>query len=368
MDYRAYTVQELATDDLFRKWILHPTPEVNALWLKWLADHPEKSAVAAAARELVLSVYDIYKDDLSEEALQQEVAAIARLAEVRKDIEKFRIINLTSRPLWRVAAIFFFASALGLWLYKSQIRPSLPVKAGKETQTNNPMLVRKNVTSHEMTVLLSDNSVAMLSPGSTIRYPAHFAAHERKVVLTGEAFFDVAKNPDQPFLVYTNETVTKVLGTSFRVKALDQENTVTVLVKTGRVSVYPKTEFETLKTRPNSEIAVIVLDPNQQAVFDKKQNRLEKGMVSNRLLLSELSVQKDLTFDDKPVTQVFTALQEIYGVVIEYDPEKLAQCMISTQFSDESLKQRLNAICQAIGATYEMTDGKIVINSKGCSE
>ncbi|SKB83845.1 FecR family protein [Dyadobacter psychrophilus] len=367
MDYRYHTAEELATDDLFRKWVTSPTPEITSFWLKWIADNPEKSVEVGMARELVLAVYDIHTDDLTEETLQHEIAEITRLAEIQKQNTNTNIYRLVRQPFWRVAAIFLLVSAIGLWLYSRENNAASPSAARHNHTRAAEMLIRENTGSHEMTVLLSDNSVATLSPGSIIRFPKTFAAGERKVILTGEAFFDVARNPKRPFLVYANETVTKVLGTSFRVKALDQENTVMVLVKTGRVSVYPKTEYETLQNKPHKKVSVIVLDPNQQAVFNRKENKLEKGIVINRQLLSELSVQKELIFDDKPVSQVFKSLQDMYGIAIDYNQEMLADCIISAQFSDENLKQRLSAICQAIGAGYEMVDGRIVITSKGCS-
>lgn len=367
MDYREYTAEQLATDDTFRQWVLSPTPVTNSFWLKWTAENPDKSGEVGMARELVLAVFDLHSDGLTEEVLQYEIEKIKQLAEIREENRHSTTYQLIGQPLWRVAAIFLFVSALGFWLYSRDnsvgIRETSLVRNANEEQ----MLVRKNTGSHEMMVLMSDNSIATLSPGSTISFPKSFASGERKVILTGEAFFDVAKNPERPFLVFTNETVTKVLGTSFRVKALDRENTVIVLVKTGRVSVYPKAAYETLQAKPELKVSVIVLDPNQQAVFNRKEQKLEKGMVINRELLSELSVQKELIFDDKPVTQVFRTLQDIYGITIDYNQETLANCMISAQFSDENLKQRLNAICQAIGAGYEMVDGRVVITSKGCS-
>ncbi|WP_026628817.1 FecR family protein [Dyadobacter alkalitolerans] len=368
MDYRHHTVEDFATDEMFRKWVVSPTPEISSFWLKWVAENPDKAAEIGMARELALTVSDMHQDNLSDERLQHEIGEISRLAELQKHTQKrSSIYHLLAQPLWRVAAIFVFVSAVGLWFYKTDNRPDAPVLVSSKSSAVDSIIVQKNATATEMTVFLSDNSVATLSPGSTISYPATFAHGERKVVLTGEAFFDVAKNPDRPFLVYTNETVTKVLGTSFRVKALDQESTVMVLVKTGRVSVYPKTDYETLQRKPDKKVSMIVLDPNQQAVFNRKDNKLLKGMVINRQLLSDLSVQKELIFDDKPVSQVFKALQEMYGIVIDYDQHMLANCSISAQFNDENLKQRLSAICQAIDAGYEMVNGKVVITSKGCN-
>jgi transmembrane sensor len=364
INYRAHTVEELATDDMFRRWVMKPTPEINAFWQKWITENSDKADTVSRARELVLAVHEIYKDDLSDEVVTHEIEEITRIAEQRKQAEENNIFRLPA--IWRAVAVLLLVSGLGALYYfqrpgKIQIASIKPV-----VELADSMNVRTNTGETEITVLLSDNSVATLTKGSTITFPKKFGGRERRVHLTGEAFFDVAKNPDKPFLVYTNETVTKVLGTSFRVKAFDQENTVMVFVKTGRVSVYPKKDYETIDNEKT--ISGVVLNPNQQAVFIRNQNRLEKGIVANPQMLSESITQKELIFDDKPVAQVLETLEKVYGIVIVYDAQILAECVITAQFNDESLKQRMNAICQAIGANYEMVNGQIVISSKGCSQ
>nr|WP_295928558.1 FecR family protein [uncultured Dyadobacter sp.] len=363
--YRTFTVEELATDETFRLWVMTPTPELDHYWQQWLQDNPDRAGVVGRARELVLSIHEIYKDDLSEDSVRYEINEIARRAEDSKSAPPYRIGY--GRTIWRAAAAVLLTGGLG-WLYYTS-RP-VHTDAGKPaiaTDSQTEMLVRVNNTGSELTVLLSDNSVATLSKGSSISYPRQFAANERKVHLTGEAFFDVAKNPSQPFLVYTNETVTKVLGTSFRVKAFDNEGTVMVAVKTGRVSVYPKKEYEMQNGKADAKLTGVILDPNQQAVFNRKDNRLEKGVVANPGILTESAIHKEQVFDDKPVSEVFNALAKTYGISIMYNAESLSNCMVSAQFNDENLKQRLNAICQAIGAGYDMEDGRVVISSKGCN-
>jgi hypothetical protein len=68
------------------------------------------------------------------------------------------------------------------------------------------------------------------------------------------------------------------------------------------------------------------------------------------------------------VGEAFDALAKAYGISITYNAETLSNCVISAQFGDENLKQRLNAICQAIGAGYDMENGRVVISSKGCNQ
>ncbi len=72
-------------------------------------------------------------------------------------------------------------------------------------------------------MVLADGSIVHLNAGSTIRYPASFD-RKREVYLSGEAFFEVVKNPSRPFLIHLDNGTVKVLGTSFNVKPLPGKN------------------------------------------------------------------------------------------------------------------------------------------------
>jgi len=359
------TVEELATDEMFRQWIMEPTDELSAFWYRWMDGNHERQVLAKQAKELVIAINEAFRDDLTSQMLEDEIMEITRMAEFNKKSGQPERYHFSGFPFWRVAAVFVLFSIIGLLYILKPSFHNLSATKNKASNTAEQFYVRTNNSEKEMIVLLSDNSVATLTKGSSISYPKQFSKHERKVYLEGEAFFDVSRNPRKPFLVYTSETVTRVLGTSFRVKALKKENTVMVLVKTGRVQVYPKNKYESVKEE--RQISGVILDPNQQAVFNRTENSIQKSAVSNPGLLTELSTQKDMIFEDKPVAQVFRSLQEIYGIVIVYDASMLSNCIINAHFSDENLKQRMNAICQAIGASYEILNNRIVISSKGCS-
>jgi transmembrane sensor len=363
-DYRSYGVEDLAMDELFRRWVTEPDAATIHFWEQWLADNPDRANIVAVAREMVISIHDAYRDNLSEDLMKHEIDEIVRLAELRKDQESNRFYW---PAIWRAAAVLVLVAGLSWLYYTTHPGRPMPGQGDTNAMATVEMITTTNRSGKEMTVLLSDNSVATLKEGSSISYPAQFALNERKVQLTGEAFFDVAKDPQRPFLVYTSETVTKVLGTSFRVKAIDTENTIMVAVKTGRVSVYPKHLYETAVSNSKKPVAGVILDPNQQAVFRRKDKKLEKSKVSNPGLLAESAGHKEQVFDDMPVANAFDALGKAYGIVIEYNAETLASCMISAEFSDENLKQRLNAICQAIGATYNMEHGRVIVLAKGCN-
>lgn len=358
IDYHNYSVEEFATDEKFRQWVLDPTGELILFWEHWLIQNPDQHNKVNQATELVLGIHERYKDDISEESIKAEINTLIEIAERSKNKKR---LSLLSKPFWRVAAVITLISGLGYFYYENQLTNKTEVISSVQ------MLEKRNSGNREMTILLSDGSVATLKKGSTLKFPVKFSGDTRKVYLTGEAFFDVTKNPTNPFLVFANETVIKVLGTSFRIKAPEGANTVMVFVKTGRVSVYPKKEYETLSDPDDREVSGVILQPNQQVVFNRKENRLEKGIVANPDLLSESAVNRELIFDDQPVTDVLRTLEKLYGITIVFDEETLAQCPISTIFKEENLKQRMNAICQAIGATYEVVDGQIILNSKGCN-
>ena len=357
IDYRMYTVEEFARDEKFRQWVLDPSDETVLFWDNWLHQNQDKLSVISQATELLLTVHQRYKDDLSDAYVSQEINTLVEMAEASKNKKR---ISVFRNPIWRAAAVLLLASGFSLYYYSNRMTEKTVAVV------DSKLITKTNSSGKEMTVLLSDGSVATLLKGGSITFPKKFEGDTRQVYLKGEAFFDVTKNPTKPFLVFANETVTKVLGTSFLVKAMDGENTVMVVVKTGKVSVYPEKDYETLSSKDDREVAGVILSPNQQVVFNRKDNRLEKGIVENPDMLTLSTTSQELIFDDQPVTEVLQTLGEMYGIEIVFDKETLSGCPVSTIFKEENLKQRMNAICQAIGATYEVVDGQIIINSKGC--
>ncbi|WP_439558569.1 FecR family protein [Dyadobacter sp.] len=365
INYRTHSVEELATDEMFRRWVIDPTPELHCFWSQWIRENPDRLQTVNLAKELVTSVQGMYSDQLTSEMMRQEISEIVRLAAERRDTNTWRIYL---PAIWRVAAAFVLISGLSLAYYNARHLPKNVETAQKMPAIPAPLMqVSSNNDREVMTVLLSDNTVVTLSKGSSITYPAVFNGSERRVSLRGEAFFDVSRNEQQPFVVYTGETVTRVLGTSFRIKAFDQDKTELIAVKTGKVSVFAKKEYEKASTKPDAKIPGVILTPNQQVVYIRKESRLERGAVSQRAMLVESIADRAQLFDDKPVTDVLVSLEKLYGIAIRYDKELLSKCRINAQFDDENLKQRMNAICQAIGASYDIVDGQLVITARGCN-
>ncbi|UOQ69626.1 FecR family protein [Hymenobacter volaticus] len=211
---------------------------------------------------------------------------------------------------------------------------------------------------------LVDSSRITLYPGSSIQYKASLAGPRREVKLNGEAFFQVAKNPTRPFLVYTDQLVTTVLGTSFRVRAY-VGRTNEVAVHEGRVSVQLRRGAQLSATPVQPAAKGVVLLPNQRVAYSALAPRpLRKKLVSNPIVLAPQA----FTFEKQPVSKVLESLEKAYGVDILYDRDKLADCTITVTFYQESLYEKLDMLSQALGASYSPADNaQIQFHSNGCA-
>ena len=210
-----------------------------------------------------------------------------------------------------------------------------------------------------MQIQLADGSRVELQQGGHLRYRSELAGAQREVYLTGDAFFAVKKNPKKPFVVYANGLVTKVLGTSFRINAQPDAATVTVAVKTGRVSVYPHQE----SPAGDPESKGMVLAPNQKAIFSRDAATLRKTLTEAPRLLDPT---QSFRFDNAPAARVFAAIERAYGIDIIFDEDGMQHCNLTMNIDREDLFQKLDVICKLLNAQYKLIDAQVVVYSKGC--
>lgn len=268
------------------------------------------------------------------------------------------------RPYLKVAAtvtlLLMIGGALALTVFKQQ--ESSPLAQVTVKKYDNQLIETKNNGTSAHLITLSDGSIVTLEPQSSIRYPEVFGADNRLVELSGEAFFNVQKDPSKPFMVYADEIVTKVLGTSFRITAFDNREEIVVAVKTGKVSVYQKE-----KASNSSNLKNVILTPNQQLVYKRSQEMLEKQVVPTPSIVSvDSSSYFQMEFDGMPVTEIFEALERNYGIDIQFDERVLNACVLTTKMTEEGFYERIEVICKAINAEYTNADGAVIISSKGC--
>jgi len=273
----------------------------------------------------------------------------------------------TSFTLLKIAATILLLAMVGSGAYYFFIKTGsaqhvIAIKA-EENIDNTLFETFVNSEDQSQQIKLEDGSEVTLKPGSEISFARDFS-NNREVHLTGEAFFNVKRNPLRPFLVYTNEVVTRVLGTSFNIKAYKNDKQITVAVKTGKVSVYTKENAD--PTTQDTPQSAVILTPNQQVVYNRNSEKVSKQVVEKpEIILPEPTLFK-MVYDGAPVTKIFEVLEENYGIDIEYDEALLSGCVLTTNMSDEGLYERIEVICKAINADYTISDAVIIIKSRGC--
>ena len=272
----------------------------------------------------------------------------------------------------RMKRLYYFAAAaiiIGLvisgWLVFFNVASTISYERSRK---KDQLAESVNSTTTPQRINLEDGSYILLKPASKIAYSHHFGADKREVYLEGSAFFQVAKDAARPFYVYTNEVVTKVLGTSFDVQAFPQDNTIQVLVHTGKVTVYKR------KTdRKEQELArtnATIITPNQQVLFNRQQANFTRSITTQPQVINT-PVNKNnapFVFTDAPASEVLMALQKAYGITIIFDEELMSHCSFTGAFTDESFFDRINLLCKAIEASYEQTDGQVVITGSNCEK
>lgn len=363
-------IEDFLSDESFRTWILSKVDEQG--WEEWTLENQHRAKLVEDARLLLLAMkvpYTIVSSSELNLALQSTWIKIEEIENLNKSTENDGVRYLKKYWLTGAAAAVFFGF-LSVWFYQNQFRNNYTVLTYKElVNDNNEGLVEQTNNSDKPQVItLSDGSSVLLQPNSKLSYPKIFTGNERKVYLSGEGFFEISKNPHKPFLVYANEIVTKVVGTSFRVKAYSDYPNVEVLVRTGKVRV--SSNELVANSDQNKQI---VLLPNQALRFIRgnlKFNKItditeDKTLVGSGGNIEQLSFE----FNDIPIDQILKTIEQAYLVKIDFPKDKLKDCYLTTSLSDQPLSEKLKIICQSIGSdtSFEMNGNQIIITSQGCN-
>lgn len=363
MDYSTYTVEELASDDSFIHWANRTDPAAEKAWEHFILCHPDMKLKVEQARTLVLNIGKAQAMPHS----GTQVETVWR--RIEEQIARSEAAAPRGRSFWFysyavAAALSLAVMSVAAWRTLSR-GPFAGTSGNGETVVPVPDLIEEvNTSGEELRLYLSDGSTVMLAHGSSLRCKRVFGDDQfREVFLTGEAFFEVAKDPSRPFLVHTDEVVTRVLGTSFRVKASEDNKEVVVSVRTGKVSVYALAPG---KGEAESQKSGVILLPNQQVTYLREQDSFGKALVAEPEILLPSIKASDFTFENTPIREVFQVLQKAYGVEIIFDEEVMSHCFITAPLGSESLFEKLRIICRTIGAQYETIDARVVITSAGC--
>lgn len=182
-----------------------------------------------------------------------------------------------------------------------------------------------NVTANNQKIIspivLPDGTKVCLNAGSTLKYPKSFdKSATRTVELTGEAFFDVTHNAQQPFIIQTAKAKVKVLGTSFNVEAYQNSDSVQVVVQTGTVELSPLDNNEAIRlTKGNS------------GAYYFNKNKLVKSEKSDINALAWKT--NEIVFHNADLEYVSKTLERLFSTKIRFESELLKNCHYDGNFT-----------------------------------
>jgi transmembrane sensor len=366
-DYVNYEAEDLAKDEFFILWVKSASIATEKFWQNWLETYPFKRNDVEIARQLVLFALSMPQAPVSDQQ-------IARIKE--SVFERIGTIDQKRPTILRFVTVRYAAALLaGLVVFASW----LAFRNGDETKASRyaeyvsvaaskyELVEVENKTRVAKLVNLPDGSSVTLRKNSRLSYPRDFTAHAREIYLTGEAFFEVAKDPARPFYVYANALVTKVLGTSFNVRAYQEDKEILVSVKTGKVSVY-KAEAGLIEANLKTEkLGGMVLMPNQEALFAHESISLAKKVAASEKPMSVKNIEEmSFEFDETPLGEVFAQLEKAYDIRIVYDKTVMGKCPVTASLTGEPLNEKLSLLCKAVQAQYIVANNEIVVSGKGC--
>lgn len=266
---------------------------------------------------------------------------------------------------WQAAVVVVLA---GTMYYFAGNKADNFLRADTEETVAAGWVEEFNTETVEKKVQLPDGSTVVLRPNARLRYAGSFEGDSRTVYLEGSGFFDVAKDPDRPFLVYAGAVVTRVVGTSFTITSIVETGGTEVAVMSGTVVVQKNQKGEQKRGVSESESRV-VLTPNKKVTFFQDTDLYMTGLVINPVLLSnheEYVKPGAFDFDETPLRSVIEKLEKAYGVEITPANELLLNCPITADLSSDSLYEKIEIVGAILNATVEITGSTILLSGGGC--
>ena len=342
------TTKDFLTDPGFIKWVNHPDRESDAYWKHWMAAHPEHLPQLKLAREMLLRVR--YKEIEARPGAKRRILenilhappAAPNTSVPQGSRNKQVRVRLWEKAgqLARIAAILLVAISLSWMVYSPEGPDATPTLAQQ-----SPLIHKYTVPGEKLQLTLPDGTRVWLNSVSELEFPEQFDTEERLVKLTGEAFFEVEKDPSRPFKVLAGGTVTTALGTSFNINTKASSG-VNVSLHTGRVKVEAPLIAEG-----------VFLDPGRELQYDAHQERI----TVNGFNPSAVMGWKDgrLIFTESTLPEAVRLLEDWYGVKIHLDKADGVDWKYSGEYQNQTLDNVLNSMAYIQKFKYSIEGNKV---------
>ncbi len=329
MDDSKFELQELVTDERFRRWVLSPDAAGEQFWQNWLAAHPDRKEMVAKARLLVVALQP-KEPEVSLHERQDGWERLSAALAARRPAPRRQWL-----PAYRVAAavaLLVCALAAGWWL---------SLRFGRVTYATP--------YGQTLRLTLPDGSRVVLNANSELAVPRHWpAGRDRQVWLRGEAYFEVKKDPARtPFSVHADQLEVQVLGTSFDV--LNRRHKNQVVLKEGSVRVKLPAQRD------------VLMQPGELLELAPAAPQASKRKVNPDHYKAWLD--KKIVFKGTPLREVAQTIEDLYGYQVEFRDPALAEKQVTALLPMDNLDGLLLGLGATFGLDIRKEQRKLIIQN-----
>lgn len=292
-----------------------------------------------------------YIKDIIEESLKDEVDVDREWERLFSSIEKKTISKMKTRGLFLQYLKYAAAVVLGIGVSLSTLY--LTNQENLSTVGNYKLVTSKGEKSY---LQLPDGTRVWLNSCTTLEYAENYGHSNRSIYLDGEAYFEVSKNSEKPFVVKLKKQEITVLGTIFNVQAYGHESYSEVTLLTGRILL------EAFNERGES-MSRMYLKPDQKALSDNSTGSVSLQEVNASL--SNAWINGEYKFKDEPLASIVKRLENYYNVNIHLDDKRLEKIRYTGTFSlDQDILDVFRIIDYEKQFTFKRVKKDIFITSK----
>jgi transmembrane sensor len=286
---------------------------------QWMAIEGYKDARSPHTRE----AWDKLHDRLQEE----------NLIPVQGDDSGSRFVN----TFIRIAAAVLILLGIGAVVYMNLSRK--PAVEMVQLNTGNEV--------NTLIKTLADGSVIYIAQNSSFSFPEKFKSGSRNVELKGEAFFDIAPNPDKPFVIETDEAFIQVLGTAFNVKTKNGDG-FELFVDRGKVKV-------TLKNNPSH---------SEMVMAGEKILSIKNSLVKSKHISNEATswYKQRMHFKDETLKNIINVLNRNFNTTFVLADNEIGNHKLTVTFQNETAGTMTELICMALNLKSQTINGSVVLS------
>ena len=315
----------------FAGWVILDSSDIEAWGLGFAGWKSFKPAEGHADEIKYNRLLDKIHHKINLKAHQPEKAMTATLSTVTRWFSR--------------AAAFLFLPLLGAMLFllsNNNIQSNMMAEASVDTLEVIAPIGSRTV------VQLTDGTRVNLNYGSRIRYPRVFSGKTREILLIGEGYFNVAHNPDKPFIVNTGKLNIKVFGTEFNVQSYPGDDNIATTLVNGKVTM--EVVDEEGGTRPAGSIK-----PGQHVEYNIHSGKV--GPTTGNIEKYIAWKDDKLVFDNEPITGVAVKLSRMFNVDIQV-AENIKDLTYTVTFVDEPLFLILDLMTETTPIKYTVSQRK----------